>query len=56
VSAPLVFVERVRTVDGRPIVFHTNYLNLDGKPLPGRAELEQGSLYATLRSRYGCSK
>ena len=52
-GAPLMFVERLRTVGGRPVVFHTNYLNLDGKPPPDRAELEQGSLYALLRSRYG---
>ena len=52
-DAPLVFLERVRKVGDRPVVFHTNYLNLDGKPPPGRAELEQGSLYAILRTRYG---
>jgi GntR family transcriptional regulator len=52
-GAQLVFLQRLRTVDGRPVVFHTNYLNLEGKPAPDRAELEQGSLYAILRSRYG---
>jgi len=52
-GAELVFVERIRTVGGRPVVFHTNYLNLEGKPPPDRAELEQGSLYAILRARYG---
>ena len=52
-GAPLVFIERVRTGGGRPLVFHTNYLNLDGKPPPDREELEHGSLYALLRSRYG---
>jgi DNA-binding GntR family transcriptional regulator len=52
-GAPLVLVERLRTVAGRPLVFHTNYLNLDGKPPPDQAELEQGSLYAILRTRYG---
>jgi DNA-binding GntR family transcriptional regulator len=52
-GAPLVFVERLRTVGGRPVVFHTNYLNLDGRSPPDRAELEQGSLYAILRTRYG---
>jgi DNA-binding GntR family transcriptional regulator len=52
-GAPLVFLERLRKVGDRPVVFHTNYLNLDGKPPPDRAELEQGSLYAILRTRYG---
>lgn len=53
VGAPLVFVERLRSVGGRPVVFHTNYLNLEGAPPPERAELEEGSLYAILRARYG---
>jgi DNA-binding GntR family transcriptional regulator len=53
VGAPLVFVERLRTVNGRPLILHSNYLNLDGAPAPDRVELEQGSLYALLRSNYG---
>jgi DNA-binding GntR family transcriptional regulator len=52
-GAPLVFVERLRSVDGRPVVFHTNYLNLEGRPAPAAADLERGSLYALLRTRYG---
>ena len=52
-GAPLVLMERLRSVDGRPLVFHTNYLNLDGRPPPDRTALEQGSLYAILRGRYG---
>jgi DNA-binding GntR family transcriptional regulator len=52
-GAPLVLMERVRSVDGRPIVYHTNYLNLDGRAAPDRAALERGSLYAILRTRYG---
>lgn len=52
-GAPLVLIERLRSVDERPIVFHTNYLSLDGRPAPDRAALEQGSLYAILRARYG---
>ncbi len=52
-GAPLVLLQRLRTVDGRPIVLHTTYLNLDGKPHPDRVDLEQGSLYTILRTRYG---
>jgi DNA-binding GntR family transcriptional regulator len=52
-GAPLVFLERLRKVGGRPVVFHTNYLNLDGKPPPDPVDLERGSLYAILRTRYG---
>jgi DNA-binding GntR family transcriptional regulator len=52
-GAPLVYLERLRKVGDRPVVFHTNYLNLDGRPPPDRDELEQGSLYAILRTRYG---
>jgi GntR family transcriptional regulator len=53
VGAPLVFMERLRTVGGRPLVLHTNYVNLDGASLPDKTELERGSLYALLRARYG---
>ena len=52
-GTPLVLVERLRTLDGRPIVLHINYLHLQGQPPPERAELEQGSLYALLQSHYG---
>src|SRR5262249_35145910 len=52
-GAPLVYLVRRRTVAGQPIVLHTTFLNLDGQPLPDRAELERGSLYALLRARYG---
>jgi DNA-binding GntR family transcriptional regulator len=52
-GAPLVLVERLRLVDGRPLVFHTTYLNLDGRPAPATGDLERGSLYALLRTRYG---
>jgi GntR family transcriptional regulator len=34
-------------------VLHTNYLNLSGAAPPNPAELEKGSLYALLRTRYG---
>jgi DNA-binding GntR family transcriptional regulator len=53
VDAPVVWVERLRTVEARPVVLHSTYLNLEGAPPPDRAELEQGSLYALLRVRYG---
>jgi DNA-binding GntR family transcriptional regulator len=53
VGTPLVLVERVRQVDGRPIVLHKNYLNLFGETPPDPAELERGSLYTLLRTRYG---
>jgi DNA-binding GntR family transcriptional regulator len=53
VGAPLVVVERLREVNGRPVVLHTNYLNLSGAAPPNPAELEKGSLYALLRTRYG---
>lgn len=52
-GAPLVFIERVRRVDDRPIVLHTSYINLDGAAPPDQAALEAGSLYALLRARYG---
>jgi GntR family transcriptional regulator len=52
-GAPLVFLQRLRMVDGQPIVLHTTYLNLDGKPPPDRVDLEQGSLYTILRTQYG---
>jgi GntR family transcriptional regulator len=52
-GAPLVQVERVRTVDGRPIVLHTNTLNLEGRPPPLQADLERNSLYVLLHSTYG---
>jgi len=52
-GAELVFVERIRTVGGRPVMFNTNFLNLEGKPPPDPTELEQGSLYAILRAHYG---
>jgi DNA-binding GntR family transcriptional regulator len=52
-GASLVYLERLRTVKGRPLVLHTNYLNLEGQPAPDRDELERGSLYGLLRSRYG---
>jgi DNA-binding GntR family transcriptional regulator len=52
-GAPLVHLVRLRTVAGQPLVLHTTFLNLDGGALPDRDELEQGSLYALLRARYG---
>ncbi len=53
VGTPLVLVERLREVDGRPIVLHRNYLNLSGQAPPDPAELARGSLYTLLRTRYG---
>lgn len=52
-GTPLVLIERVRSVDGRPVALHTNYIDLKGGEPPSPKDLEDTSLYEFLRRRYG---
>ena len=52
-GAPLVRIRRLRLAAGHPVAVLDNLLNLGGRPLPQRSELEQGGLYSTLSARYG---
>jgi GntR family transcriptional regulator len=51
-DAPVVVIERVRLVDGEPIVFVTTYLPADLVPGLERIDLTDSSLYQTLATRF----
>jgi Transcriptional regulators len=52
-GTPLVLIERVRSVEGRPVALHTNHIDLKGGEPPSPQDLEDTSLYELLRRRYG---
>lgn len=44
---------RVRCVDARPVAFEETYLDIEAYPGIERADVENGSLYATMRRLWG---
>ena len=44
---------RVRYVDGRPVAFEETYLDVEAYPGIDKADVESGSLYATMRRQWG---
>jgi GntR family transcriptional regulator len=55
-QTPVLRVKRRLKADGWPIAVSESWISpaiLKGRPLPSLAELDQGSLYAWLESRYG---
>jgi GntR family transcriptional regulator len=44
---------RVRCVDARPVAFEETYLDIDAYPGIEKADVESGSLYATMRRLWG---
>lgn len=49
----VVFIERVRSVDGIPVILQRSWIPNHRCPDLWQEELIDGSLYATLRDRYG---
>ncbi len=52
-GTPLVLIQRVRTADDDPIALEWSHLPSEDFPGLERARLNDGSLYALLRERYG---
>lgn len=52
-GVPVVRIHRVRTADGEPLAVEWIHLPSDDFPLLERAALDDRSLYAVLRQRYG---
>jgi GntR family transcriptional regulator len=46
-------LKRVRCVDERPVAFEETYLDVEAYPGIDRADVESGSLYATMRRHWG---
>jgi GntR family transcriptional regulator len=46
-------LKRVRCVDARPVAFEETYLDMDAYPGIEKADVESGSLYATMRRLWG---
>lgn len=51
-GAFVIFIERVRSVDGAPVILQRSWIPSHRCPDLWRDELVDGSLYATLRTRY----
>jgi GntR family transcriptional regulator len=52
-GAPVLFIERVRSVSGQPLMLEQAYLPSERFPDLPTADLERGSLYQALADRYG---
>jgi len=52
-SASLLFIRRLRQVDGKPVMVCDSYLPAEKFVNLGESTLVRGSLYATLEERYG---